>query len=78
MSDLYWPGDHRAGDLMSSGALVEAMVRVENAWLGVLVATSIAPVDAAAGLTDLVGPTTSASWSTTPNEVAIPSSPWSG
>jgi 3-carboxy-cis,cis-muconate cycloisomerase len=56
MSDLYWPGDHRAGDLMSGGALVEAMVRVENAWLAVLVNASIAPADAAADLTGLGGP----------------------
>ncbi len=32
MSDLFWPGDRRAGDLFTDGAFLEAMVRVESAW----------------------------------------------
>ena len=32
MSDLFWPGDHRAGDLFTDRAFLEAMVRVESAW----------------------------------------------
>jgi 3-carboxy-cis,cis-muconate cycloisomerase len=56
VSDLYWPGDHRAGQVMSGAALVEAMVRVEEAWLAALVGESIAPADAAVTLSGLVGP----------------------
>jgi 3-carboxy-cis,cis-muconate cycloisomerase len=33
MSDLLWPGDHRAGELFSDASFVAAMVRVEQAWL---------------------------------------------
>ena len=46
MTDLFWPGDHRAGDLMSGTAFLAAMAEVENAWLGVLVDAGVAPVDA--------------------------------
>ncbi|MEQ6901477.1 lyase family protein [Nocardioides sp. YIM 152588] len=46
MSTLLWPGDHRAGSLMSDAALVEAMVAVEQAWLDALVATGVAPESA--------------------------------
>lgn len=45
--DLLWPGDERAGELMSDATLLAAMVRVEVAWLDALVAAGIAP--AAAG-----------------------------
>jgi 3-carboxy-cis,cis-muconate cycloisomerase len=41
--DLFWPGDARAGDLMTNRALVAALVRVELAWYGVLAAAEIAP-----------------------------------
>jgi 3-carboxy-cis,cis-muconate cycloisomerase len=54
MTDLFWPGDHRAGDLMSGTAFLAAMAEVENAWLGVLVDAGIAPVDARADVTSLV------------------------
>lgn len=30
MTDLFWPGDNRAGDLMSESAFLAAMVEVEN------------------------------------------------
>lgn len=43
MTDLFWPGDERAGRLMSDAALLEAMVRVEAAWLRALVEAGIAP-----------------------------------
>jgi 3-carboxy-cis,cis-muconate cycloisomerase len=56
VSDLYWPGDHRAGQVMSGAALVEAMVRVEEAWLAALVGESIAPANTAVALRGLVGP----------------------
>lgn len=46
VSDLFWPGDHRAGDHYTPRAFVAAMVDVENAWLGVLgVAGVTLPVD---------------------------------
>jgi 3-carboxy-cis,cis-muconate cycloisomerase len=32
VSELFWPGDHRAGDLFTESALRAAMVRVEAAW----------------------------------------------
>ncbi|MDQ2627797.1 MAG: 3-carboxy-cis,cis-muconate cycloisomerase [Actinomycetota bacterium] len=51
MTDLLWPGDHRAGHLFSDTAWLTAMVRVENAWLGVLVDAGIAPASARADLT---------------------------
>ncbi|MET1061088.1 MAG: lyase family protein [Nocardioides sp.] len=43
MADLFWPGDERAGDLFSDGALILAMVDVEEAWLVALVKAGIAP-----------------------------------
>jgi 3-carboxy-cis,cis-muconate cycloisomerase len=33
VTDLLWPGDHRAGDLFGDRAFVAAMIRVEQAWL---------------------------------------------
>lgn len=50
MSDLFWPGDHRAGALMTDAAFLEALVAVETAWLTVLVESGIAPAGAAAEL----------------------------
>ncbi len=47
MTSLLWPGDHRAGDLLSDTAVLVAMADVEEAWLEALVAAGIAP--AAAG-----------------------------
>jgi 3-carboxy-cis,cis-muconate cycloisomerase len=35
MSDLFWPGDARAGDLFTDRAFLEAMVAVEAAWVDV-------------------------------------------
>mgnify|MGYP000393803375 CR=1 FL=1 len=56
MSDLFWPGDHRAGSLMSDAALLTALVEVENAWLATLVEAGVAPGAAGADLRGLVGP----------------------
>lgn len=53
MTDLLWPGDERAGTLMSDAAVLEAMLRVEQAWLDALVAAQIAP--RSTPLTGLVG-----------------------
>ena len=33
MSELFWPGEHRAGALFGDRALLEAMVAVEAAWI---------------------------------------------
>ncbi|QIG43319.1 3-carboxy-cis,cis-muconate cycloisomerase [Nocardioides anomalus] len=33
MSELFWPGAHRAGALFSERAFLEAMVAVESAWI---------------------------------------------
>ncbi len=54
MSELTWPGLHRAGDLASDARLVRAMVAVEDAWLRVLVEHEVAPPDAGADLAALV------------------------
>jgi len=54
--NLLWPGDERAGELFADGAFLAAMVRVEEAWLGALVDAGVAPADARAALTGLVGP----------------------
>ena len=54
MTDLFWPGDNRAGELMSDATFLAAMVQVENAWLGALVDAGVAPVESRADLTSLV------------------------
>ena len=58
MSDLLWPGDHRAGDTFSDAAVLAAMVRVEEVWLAALVVHDVAPGAAAVpagGLARLLG-----------------------
>jgi len=50
MTDLLWPGDQLAGPLMSDTAFLDAMIRVEQAWLDGLIAAGIAPQSAAADL----------------------------
>jgi 3-carboxy-cis,cis-muconate cycloisomerase len=54
VSDLLWPGDERAGELMGPHALVRAMVRVEAAWLAALVGQGVAPEGAYDDLAHLV------------------------
>ncbi|BBY32349.1 3-carboxy-cis,cis-muconate cycloisomerase [Mycolicibacter minnesotensis] len=54
MTDLLWPGDHRAGDVFSDAAYLAAMARTENAWLRVLVEAGIAPSSARADLNSVV------------------------
>jgi 3-carboxy-cis,cis-muconate cycloisomerase len=54
MTDLFWPGDDRAGELMSQAALLDAMVQVENAWLDALVVSGLAPALSDSDLTGLV------------------------
>jgi 3-carboxy-cis,cis-muconate cycloisomerase len=55
VTDLLWPGDHRAGDLMSDNAFLAAMVTVEDAWLDVLIRAGIAPAEAKADVVASVG-----------------------
>jgi 3-carboxy-cis,cis-muconate cycloisomerase len=43
MTDLLWPGDHRAGDHFTGGQLIAAMLAVEESWLRVLVDARVAP-----------------------------------
>ncbi|MBY0289924.1 MAG: 3-carboxy-cis,cis-muconate cycloisomerase [Mycobacteriaceae bacterium] len=50
MTDLFWPGDHRADDLMSDRAFLAAMVAVEQAWLDALIGAGIAPEEARSDL----------------------------
>lgn len=54
MTDLFSPGDHRAGRFFSAHALLEAMVEVEQAWLTGLVTAGIAPRAAHQELSGLV------------------------
>lgn len=54
MTDLFWPGDHLAGALMSDEAFLAAMLAVEQAWLNVLVDAGIAPRNARAALGSLL------------------------
>ena len=55
MSDLFWPGDERAGSLFSDAELLRTMEAVESAWLEALVAGGIAPVTARHPVRGLVG-----------------------
>ncbi|WP_375481402.1 lyase family protein [uncultured Mycobacterium sp.] len=56
MTNLLWPGDGRAGDLMTDRALLQSMVAVESAWLKALVDAGLAPVGCASvDLSQLVG-----------------------
>lgn len=43
MTNLLWPGDQRAGELMSDATLLASMVAVESAWLDALAAAGLAP-----------------------------------
>ncbi|MGO9382604.1 MAG: lyase family protein [Mycobacterium sp.] len=47
MTNLLWPGDHRAGEHMTDQALLRSMVAVESAWLGALTAAGLAPPECA-------------------------------
>src|SRR5699024_9790615 len=53
MSNILWPGDHRAGDIFTDDAFVSAMTRVERAWLTVLTSNHIAPAEADVDLPQL-------------------------
>lgn len=57
MTNLFWPGDQRAGALFSDAAFAEAMVAVESTWLGALVDARVAPADARCDLSTLVADT---------------------
>lgn len=50
MTDLYWPGLHRAGDAFTDAALVGAMTRVESAWAAALEARGVTPEGTAAAV----------------------------
>ena len=54
MSDLLWPGDHRAGDHLTDASFLHATIEVEAAWLDALVDAGIAPGGARADLAGLV------------------------
>lgn len=47
MSNLLWPGDHRAGEHLTDEALLRSMIAVECAWLDALAAAGLAPADCA-------------------------------
>jgi 3-carboxy-cis,cis-muconate cycloisomerase len=56
VTDLFWPGDERAGALLSDARWLSAMESVESAWLGALVSAGIAPDAARHDVRGLVGP----------------------
>ncbi|MDF3337107.1 lyase family protein [Mycolicibacterium septicum] len=56
MTDLFWPGDHRAGAIMSQTAYLDALVLAETCWLTTLVEYGVAPANAAADLGTLLRP----------------------
>ena len=56
MSDLLWPGDERAGDVLTDADVLAGMVAVEAAWLRALVAHGVAPSEAADDLAKLIEP----------------------
>jgi 3-carboxy-cis,cis-muconate cycloisomerase len=47
MSELFWPGDDRAGELFTDAVFRAAMVRVESAWVDAELAVPAAPSGAA-------------------------------
>jgi len=49
VSDLFWPGDARAGELFTERAFLEAMVAVESAWVDAELAVPDVQLDAEAG-----------------------------
>lgn len=53
MTNLLWPGEHRAGTLMTDETLLRHLVEVESAWLQALVRLQVAPAECAQ--TDLTG-----------------------
>jgi 3-carboxy-cis,cis-muconate cycloisomerase len=55
VTDLFWPGDERAGSLLSDAAWLSAMESVEAAWLAALIEAGIAPVGARHPVSGVVG-----------------------
>ena len=49
MTDLFWPGDHRAGELFTERAFLEAMVAVEAAWVDAELTVPDVELDTEAG-----------------------------
>lgn len=47
MSNLLWPGDHRAGEHMTDEALLGSMIAAECAWLDALASAGLAPAGCA-------------------------------
>ena len=57
MTNLLWPGDHRAGEHMTDRALLQSMIATESAWLGALAAAGLTPAECAeVDLSHLVNP----------------------
>jgi 3-carboxy-cis,cis-muconate cycloisomerase len=57
MTNLLWPGDHRAGQHMTDRSLLQSMVATEAAWLDALATAGLAPADCAGvGLSNLLAP----------------------
>ena len=54
MTNLLWPGDPRAGQLLTDDAVWQSMLRVETAWLQALADNALIPSDASCELGLLV------------------------
>jgi 3-carboxy-cis,cis-muconate cycloisomerase len=49
MGDPFWPGDERAGELFTPAGFLDAMVRVESAWVDAPLSVPTADLDTEAG-----------------------------
>jgi 3-carboxy-cis,cis-muconate cycloisomerase len=49
VSELFWPGEHRAAGVFSERGFLEAMVAVESAWVGAELTVPEGELDAEAG-----------------------------
>jgi 3-carboxy-cis,cis-muconate cycloisomerase len=49
MSDLFWPGNRRAGELFTDAGFVAAMVAVESAWVGASLTAASGQLDPEVG-----------------------------
>src|SRR5215475_2170813 len=54
MTDLLWPGAHRAEGIFDDATVLDALLAVETAWLRVLVNAGIAPAPAEVDLSGRV------------------------
>jgi 3-carboxy-cis,cis-muconate cycloisomerase len=54
MSELFWPGDARAGDLFTDSAFLEAMVAAESAWVDAKLTVPEVDLDSESGANPVI------------------------